>query len=305
MASHAADTSVAPAVATSRPGSRPPGRGCATETLSSVSLRPVEVGVGEVDEVDGAARRGGERRVVVVDGPLGRRPGTTAIAPTRRRRAAQQRPQARVGARLARDRQVLVADEVDDDDGRRARGRGRRRRRGCRAAPRGRKLGVGRAARALLAVEHHEADLALARAPPRAQGPRQLEHRRRAGRTVVGADEARDVLRVVVRPHQDRPARGPAGRRRRCAGRRARASKRPSRQPRPQALGQATRGLRAGRPRPERDLRAEVGERAARRRSGRAAAPAVARGAGAAAAPDEGRATSRAAPRARGPGGGA
>ena len=80
-----------------------------------------------------------------------------------------------------------------------------------------------------------------------------------AGGAVVGADEARQVLGVVVRPHQDRPAaaRQPADDVAQAAGH---ALEAPAGDLRPQALGQDPRRGRAGRARPQVHLGAQVAE---------------------------------------------
>ena len=121
---------------------------------------------------------------------------------------AERAPQVRVARRLAPDLQLLARDEVEQDHaadlapvallvGARAAQPGDQER-----AP----VVVG-----LLAVEEREADLARAR--DLAQRARELEHRRRARRAVVGADESGHVLGVVVRGDEDRrpAARQPAG----------------------------------------------------------------------------------------------
>ncbi len=158
--------------------------------------------------------------------------------------------------------------------------------------------GVRRPGRARLAVEHDEADLALARAAPGAQRPRELEHGRHAGGAVVGADEAGDVLGVVVGPHQDRrPGAGACPPR--CAARRARprsgppasagaASPPADATPRPAGRGpSATCFRRSGKAPPRRSGPTPVRVAPARRRRPRASA------------------TPRSARRARGGGGGA
>ena len=232
------------------------------------------VGIGEVDEVDGGDPGLLERRVVVLNAPAHpprKRPDRARPLGAR----AQELPQRRVGARLARDRQVLVAHEVHQDHGREL------------ACVR---LGVGAAAAhavaqevvgpagALLAVEEHEADLAVAGAAPGAQGPGELEHRGRARRPVVGAHEARDVLGVVVRPHQDRlaAAREAADHVAQAAGH---ALEMPARDLAAQPLGQEPRRGRPRRPRPQLHLGAQVAEGALGvepvARAGRAAAAAA------------------------------
>ena len=109
------------------------------------------------------------------------------------------------------------------------------------------------AARALLAVEEDELD-AVARAPDR---PRKLGHHRCARRAVVGADEAVDVLGVVVGAHHDvaglAPVHGPdhvakAARNLLVA---------PARQPLAQRPCQLPRGVRTGGPGTQLDLRAQ------------------------------------------------
>ena len=126
---------------------------------------------------------------------------------------------------------------------------------------------VGHAARGLLAVEEDEDD-----GRPQLPGPqraRELDDRRGAGGAVVGADEARDVLRVVVGADDDGAASGsrpgttpitlrsPPGH----------GLEAPARQQEPAAArASLPRGGRPGRPRPElRPARAGARKRASRR----------------------------------------
>ena len=150
------------------------------------------------------ARRNG--RVVVVDRHLIARREDGADAHALRGRA-HARPQRRCRAALARQAHALIGDVVEQhhlpdlaavrgDVGARAaqRARGRSARSGSRGPPPRRRR---------------------ARSAPRArrsqpQVARELDDRRRAGRAVVGADEALGVvLAVVVGAERRSPARGP------------------------------------------------------------------------------------------------
>ncbi len=122
-----------------------------------------------------------------------------------------------VGVRLARDVQIAVADHVEEHHrpdlaerraalpaptARVARRTGR--------SPGRRRSRERGAARRLLGVEQDEVDRGPFEA--RRQVPRQLQHDGHAGGPVVGADEPRDVLGVVVSADDDRagqPARDP------------------------------------------------------------------------------------------------
>ena len=210
--------------------------------------------------------------------------GNAAPAPTAPRGAPQPRPQRRVRARLARDR-AAPCSATKSSRIERAHLAGVARRVGPGAAqPRGVE---GRGRRRLLAVEEHEAQLGRARgrAAP-LQRPRELHDRRRAARAVVGADEAREVLGVVVRGDDDRRprAREPpdhvAQPDARARARSARAAARGA-----AARPAARRARRARRPRAELDLALELGPRAAESKRSTRAAGAGAGRAGAARRP--------------------
>ena len=149
-------------------------------------------------------------------------------------------PQGRVGVRLARDRQVAcAATKSTRTMGPRASPPcARRGRRGCRHVRRAGSRSVSRGSprrrrtRSGSLRSQGVAAVGAGRA-------RSLEHRGRPEGAVVGADEAGEVLGVVVRPHEDLPCPRPGMRGRpRCAGRRAAASKRPPGICAAQAVGQ-------------------------------------------------------------------
>ena len=221
----------------------------------------------------------GEGRVVVEDPPPGAG-GERVDRPHPPGRVAQEAPQARVGAGLARDREVLVGHEVDDHDGRELVGVARRV--GLAAAqPVPQEGRVGRPGGALLAVEHHEADLAVARAAAlrgahataRARWPRRP--RRRWRRRSRGCPWCRSA----PRPGSAARARADSDHVAQAAGHRLEAA---PRQPGPQALGQqhamprtppaAARGRPAPAGRRRRGARRSGRPRAGRRRRRRPAA---------------------------------
>ena len=170
--------------------------------LREVVARLVPAVVGPLDEVDRRHAALEERHVVVGDrlADAARERGLRADAAGR---GAQLVPQRGVGERLAEDPQVLGADEVEQDQRLElavvALGVG------LRAADAGR-LERPRVVGGLLAVEEDEADLAGVLRARRAVAQRtgELHHHGGAGGAVVGADEAGQVLGVVVRGDGDR-----------------------------------------------------------------------------------------------------
>ena len=157
-----------------------------------------EVEVDEVDRRDAGRANGVWSSVISGCVPAGNAaPAPTRLAAARRRahscgsepasRGIRSRLSATKSSRTTRAQLAAVAARV----GLRAAQAGSRRSRPV----------VGR----LLAVEEHEAQLRRALRPLRAaQHARELEHRGGAARAVVGADEARQRLRVVVRGDDDR-----------------------------------------------------------------------------------------------------
>src|SRR5581483_7168935 len=151
----------------------------------------------EVDQVDRRHALACER-VVVVEHRTGRARGEERGDADAGGRAPQLLPERRVGARLPREREVSVADEVEQDH------RPRLAVDRCgdpgAADPVGQELAVRLAGRHLLAVEREEDD----RRPDR---PRQLDEDGGTGGAVVRADEAGQILRVVVGGDDDVAAR--------------------------------------------------------------------------------------------------
>ena len=119
------------------------------------------------------------------------------------RGCAEAAPERAVGELLARDRELPVADEVEDD-----RRLSRAEHAGgdlAPAQPVALELRVGHAARRLLAVE--EDDDQRGAELPRLDRARELPDDRRPRSGVVRANESRQILRVVVRTDHDLPAR--------------------------------------------------------------------------------------------------
>ena len=105
------------------------------------------------------------------------------------------------------------------------------------------------------------------------QHARELHHRRRAARAVVGADEARQLLRVVVRGDHDRLALARQIGRRCCAARRGRLeapARQPARAAAPRAAATASSPPGAARARPGGAARRTRGGRRSGRPSGAA-----------------------------------
>ena len=198
------------------------------ELVDRVAHR-VGVAVGEVDEVD----RRDRRRAGTACGRRGSSSASSAGRRRRRRRAPPRRASAATARRrsscLARQPQALVGDVVEQHHLADLAAVGLHVR--LRAAQR---VGVGSPSSPGGSSSPSKSTKRISRAFARpALGPqvaRDLDHRRRARRAVVGADEAGRVeLRVVVRAEHDRGLAARAARRRCCAARdgRATASNRP------------------------------------------------------------------------------
>ena len=219
------------------------------------------------------------------------------------RRLAQLLPESLVRVRLASDPRAPVGDVVEQDhvpDLARVGGRvGPRSAQGAEL-----EVPVAAARRVLLAVEEHEADLAVVLGQLGAERAGELDHRGGAGSAVVGADEPLRVpLGVVVGADQDR--RGPPGQHtddvpetllRPSAGERLEPT---AGQHRPKLRRELTKLRRARGSLPDRDLALEEGPRRsaveAVRRRGRVAA--AASGDGENCQRDESRAEKRSGPR--------
>src|SRR5829696_677285 len=159
----------------------------------------VPAGEVEVDQVDRGDSAIQERDVVVGDGALGviREVAGGADPPGS---GAELAPELDVRVRLARDPQALVRDEVEQDH-RLGLAVGARGHLGA-AQPARLEVPVVRRAGRLLAVEGDPQDRRTDRA--RSDAARELDQRGGAAGTVVGADEAVDLLGVVVGAHHHR-----------------------------------------------------------------------------------------------------
>src|SRR5918992_1872857 len=199
----------------------------------------------EVDQVDRRDAPAQEGDVVVTDRRASRvrehRPRPYSAG-----RGAQPFPEPLARVRLARDPQPPLADEVEQHHRARVPEAARR----DLAAPQAVGEEVGRAARALLAVEQDEVDR-VARPLDRAG---ELGHDGGARGAVVGADEAADVLRVVVGAHHHvaglASPHGPDD----VAQAARHLLEATAREQAPQAARQPPRGLGARGPRPQLDL---------------------------------------------------
>ena len=189
-------------------------------------------------------------QVVVLDPALG---GVREAAPgpDPLRRPSQLAPEQLVRVGLARDAQALVArrSRAAPSPGRRRSGRRPPASRAARRA--GSPSGVPRG---LSSPSKRMKWMRVARALDRA---RELGHHGRARRAVVGADEAVDVLGVVVGAHHDVAALAPAHGADHVAQAAGHLLVAPARQPLAQRPASSPRGLRAGRPRTQLDLRAQ------------------------------------------------
>src|SRR5215211_5414103 len=203
----------------------------------------------EVDQIDRGNPRAAEGDVVV-EHPALLASGEVTPVTRSARSGPEPGPESAVRVLVARDREIPVADEVEDDSGlRRAEGAGR-----DLASPQSVPLELGvLPGRRLLSVEEDDdqggAEL------PRPDGARQLPDNRSARGRVVRADEAGQFLRVVVGGQNDAPTRVSPGNRPDDVPQTARHGlEAASRNRAAEELGELTRLLRACGARTERDL---------------------------------------------------
>ena len=173
--------------------------------------------------------------------------GRRADAPRGR---PQPPPERGIGEAFSRQREISIGDEVEQDHR-----LGVLVPRRSHLAPAQARLqeAAGRVRRRLLAVEEDEDDRRAKL--PRLDRPRELDDERRAARAVVRADEAGQVLRVVVRSDDDRARGIAAGHEADDVAQAAGHGLEPSvGQLGLQLCRELPRGRRSGRPRPEAHL---------------------------------------------------